>query len=100
MTKKSEKIRDIVFPLSKKVRRLFMQNNPYCNNEGTWLRGSFHGHCLEHSACASIPLAESVANYENIGAGFVAITDHDHITDLSETEKNHPNLGIFSTNLV
>ena len=72
-----------------------MRNNPYCNNEGTWLRGSFHGHCVEHSACASIPLAESVANYENIGAGFVAITDHDHITDLSETEKNHPNLVLL-----
>ena len=58
-----------------------------------WLRGSFHGHCVEHSACASIPLAESVANYENIGAGFVAITDHDHITDLSETEK--PSQSVF-----
>ena len=72
-----------------------MRNNPYCNNEGTWLRGSFHGHCVEHSACASIPLAESVTNYETIGAGFVAITDHDHITDLSETEKNHPNLVLL-----
>ena len=69
-----------------------MRHNPYSHDDGTWLRGSFHGHCVEHSACASIPLAESVTNYERIGAGFVAITDHDHITDLREVEQTHPNL--------
>jgi len=33
------------------------------------MRGSFHGHCREHSACSNVPLAESVKQYHDIGAG-------------------------------
>ena len=57
--------------------------NPYKNLTGKWVRGSFHGHCSENSACSSVPLADSVKQYANLGAGFVTLTDHDIVTDLS-----------------
>lgn len=68
-----------------------MRINPYSGN-GTWLRGSFHGHCDENSRCASVPLADSVAQYEAVGAGFVTLTDHDIITDLAPMQARHPDL--------
>ena len=46
------------------------RHNPYDHHANTWLRGSFHGHCSEHSRCASHPLAESVRRYSEVGAGF------------------------------
>ncbi|MCC7262341.1 MAG: hypothetical protein IT369_07460 [Candidatus Latescibacteria bacterium] len=67
-------------------------HNPYANPQGTWVRGSLHGHCCEHSACASVPLAESVRQYRDLGAGFVALTDHDVVTDLSALRAQYPEL--------
>ncbi len=66
--------------------------NPYQNGRGQWIRGSFHGHCSEHSACASVPLEEGVKLYWEVGAGFVALTDHDMVTDLSEVQTCYESL--------
>ena len=67
-------------------------DNPYRDARGQWIRGSFHGHCSEHSACASVPLDESVKRYWEVGAGFVALTDHDLVTDLSEIQTRYEDL--------
>ena len=66
--------------------------SPYENQSGRWVRGSFHGHCSENSRCASVPLAESVRMYKEAGAGFVTLTDHDVITDLSGIQAEHPEM--------
>ena len=55
--------------------------NPYRNLNGTWIRGSFHGHCSEHSACASVPLVDSVRKYNELDVGVITLTDHDTVTD-------------------
>ncbi|MGY8826741.1 MAG: PHP domain-containing protein [Candidatus Latescibacterota bacterium] len=68
------------------------RHNPYAKPTGTWLRGSFHGHCDENSRCASVPLAESVRQYSDVGAGFVALTDHDIVTDLRDMAAAYPHL--------
>ena len=65
--------------------------NPYAGT-GTWVRGSFHGHCDENSRCASVPLAVSVRDYHALGAGFVTLTDHDLITDLAPLQEQYPEL--------
>jgi hypothetical protein len=67
------------------------RHNPYAH-DGTWLRGSFHGHCDENSRCASVPLADSVRDYAAVGAGFVTLTDHDVITDLEPMARQHEGL--------
>lgn len=70
-------------------------DNPYRDGHGQWIRGSFHGHCSEHSACASVPLAESVRRYSELGAGFVTLTDHDVVTDLSAMQANYDKLALL-----
>ena len=70
-------------------------NNPYAAATGTWLRGSFHGHCDEHSACASVPLARSLRQYADIGVGFYTLTDHDHVTDLTAARQQYPDLAFL-----
>ena len=65
--------------------------NPYAGT-GTWVRGSFHGHCDENSRCASVPLAVSIRDYHALGAGFVTLTDHDLITDLAPLQTQYPDL--------
>ncbi len=68
--------------------------SPYAGT-GTWIRGSFHGHCDENSACASVPLADSVRDYQALGAGFVTLTDHDLITDLAPLQAQYPELVLI-----
>ncbi|MSR84246.1 MAG: hypothetical protein EXS58_15205, partial [Candidatus Latescibacteria bacterium] len=70
-------------------------NNPYADLQGTWIRGSFHGHCCENSACASVPLAESVRRYWELGVGFVTLTDHDVVTDLAAIRARYPELAFL-----
>ena len=70
-------------------------DNPYRDLSGQWIRGSFHGHCSEHSACASVPLAESVRRYSEVGAGFVALTDHDVVTDLAPMQARYGALAFL-----
>jgi hypothetical protein len=72
------------------------RHNPYRDIAGTWVRGSFHGHCSEHSACASVPLAQSVKQYSELGAGFVTLTDHDTVTDLGPMAQAYPNMAFLS----
>jgi hypothetical protein len=67
-------------------------SNPYANASGTWIRGSFHGHCSENSSCSSVPLADSVRMYHEVGAEFVTLTDHDFVTDLSAVKAAYPDL--------
>lgn len=64
--------------------------NPYGDQQGRWIRGSFHGHCTENSACSSVPLSESVRRYCDLGVGFVTLTDHDVVTDLAEMRGRYP----------
>jgi hypothetical protein len=71
------------------------RHNPYEKNTGTWIRGSFHGHCDENSRCASVPLAESVRCYSELGVGFVTLTDHDIVTDLQEMAAAYPQLAFL-----
>ena len=66
--------------------------SPYENLTGTWIRGSFHGHCSENSSCGRIPLAEGVQMYHEVGAGFVTLTDHDYITDLTDIAPQYPDM--------
>ena len=67
-------------------------NNPYSNLVGKWVRGSFHGHCSENSACSSVPLADSVKKYADLGVGFVTLTDHDTVTDLTAMRQAYEGL--------
>ena len=69
--------------------------HPYHNLKGTWVRGSFHGHCDENSRGASVPLAESVKLYHDLGAVFVTLTDHDIVTDLQDMKANYPDLAFL-----
>ncbi|MBT3343996.1 MAG: hypothetical protein HN712_19765 [Gemmatimonadetes bacterium] len=69
--------------------------NPYGAATGTWLRGSFHGHCDEHSGCSSVPLADSLRQYSEIGAGFITLTDHDHVTDLGPARQQYPDISFL-----
>ncbi len=66
--------------------------NPYEGCRGRWVRGSIHGHSSEHSGCSSVPLAESIARYHAAGAQFAAVTDHDHVTDLSALRTRYPDM--------
>ena len=70
-------------------------HNSYRDGHGVWIRGSFHGHCSEHSACASVPLADSVQCYNEIGAGFVTLTDHDTVTDLAVMRASYGQLALL-----
>jgi|TARA_B100001964_G_scaffold237744_1_gene301840 hypothetical protein len=71
-----------------------VRRNPYAGT-GTWVRGSFHGHCDENSGCSSVPLATSVHDYHALGAGFVTLTDHDVITDLTPLQTRYPDLAFI-----
>ena len=66
-------------------------NHPYEDGKGTWVRGSFHGHCSENSGCSSVPLAEGVRRYHQV-ADFVTLTDHNFITALEEMRSRYPDL--------
>ena len=63
--------------------------NPY-PAEGEWLRANFHGHCAEHSQCATVPLETGVRQYVDVGASCVTITDHNHVTDLADMRRIFP----------
>jgi hypothetical protein len=69
--------------------------NPYAGCRGSWVRGSIHGHCREHSGCATVPLATSIALYHAAGARFVAVTDHDHVTDLAAFRRSYPDMAFL-----
>jgi hypothetical protein len=66
--------------------------NPYAGSEGAWVRGNLHGHCRESSACATVGLREGIRKHHDAGARFLAITDHDYVTDLSDVRRLWPEI--------
>jgi hypothetical protein len=66
--------------------------NPYAGCTGTWVRGNLHGHCAESSGCSSVPLLAGVEKHYAAGARFLAITDHDMVTDLSAARSRWPDV--------
>ena len=66
--------------------------NPYQDARGQWVRGNLHGHCREHSGCASVPLVQGAQMYHDIGARFIAVTDHDWVTDLEAVRLAYPDM--------
>jgi hypothetical protein len=64
--------------------------SPYSECSGAWVRGTIHCHTREHSGCSSVPLATSAAQYSAAGARFLAVTDHDHVTDLEHFRARYP----------
>lgn len=73
-----------------------MVYNPYEGGAGQWIRGNFHGHCAEHSSCASVPLHEAIERCSELGLHFTAITDHDCVTDLTEVRSRNPTLIVLA----
>ena len=69
--------------------------NPYQNPSGQWWRGNFHGHTAEHSPCATVPLAAAIGKYRGVGARFMAVTDHDHVSDLSAVRLLFPDMVLL-----
>ena len=67
-------------------------HNPYQGKKGEWIRGNFHGHSHPMSTCASVPLDDGVRRYHDIGAQFMAVTDHDWVTDLSTVQAAYPDI--------
>jgi hypothetical protein len=70
-------------------------HNPYDGPPGHWMRGSIHGHCREHSHCSTVPLLDGVDMYRAAGAGFMAVTDHDHVTDLTAARRRAPGMVLL-----
>jgi hypothetical protein len=66
--------------------------NPYEGCSGAWVRGNLHGHCSESSGCASVPLFAGIEKHEKAGARFLALTDHDTVTDLSAARARWPDI--------
>ena len=69
--------------------------NPYGDGCGQWVRGNLHGHSREHSGCASVSLAEGARMYHDLGARFMAVTDHDHVTDLGAIRESSPDMVVL-----
>ena len=66
--------------------------NPYEGMRGSWFRGNIHGHSKEHSGCANVPLEAGIERYRSAGSRFLAVTDHDHVTDLSAYRERYPEM--------
>jgi hypothetical protein len=66
--------------------------DPYAGCRGTWVRGNLHGHSSESSGCASVPLFAGIERHWKAGARFLAITDHDTVTDLSAARARWPDV--------
>ena len=67
-------------------------HNPYAGAKGEWIRGSFHGHCGEHSLCSTVPLDVSAKWYHDVGARFMTVTDHDYVTGVEALEAAYPDM--------
>ena len=66
--------------------------DPYAHCGGSWVRGNLHGHCSESSGCASVPLLAGIEKHREAGARFLALTDHDTVTDLSPARARWPDM--------
>jgi hypothetical protein len=72
-----------------KVARM-THSNPYERCGSAWIRGNLHGHSREGSACSSVPLLDGIARHRELGAQFLAITDHDTVSDLAAARLRWP----------
>ena len=70
----------------------FQLIDPYSNPRGAWVRGNLHCHTRENSGCASVPLMRVARTYREGGYGFLAVTDHDRVTDVSPQSALHPEM--------
>jgi len=64
----------------------------YLNCGGKWLRANLHCHSKEHSGCASVPLSKGIQMYRDAGTRVLALTDHDHVSDLAEFSLRYPDM--------
>jgi len=69
--------------------------NPYRHSTGRWVRGNFHTHCRENSGCGTVPLEQVIRQYHQIGARFLAMSDHNTVTDLTDFKKQYPDMVFF-----
>lgn len=69
-------------------------HNPYPKT-GKWLRGNLHTHCEESSRCSTIPLEKTAKYYSKKKHHFLAITDHDKITNLNTIKERYPDMVFF-----
>lgn len=73
----------------------FTYHDPYAGCGGNWIRGNFHHHCKEHSGCSRVHLMDGLAYYRAVGARFVALTDHDHVTDPTDAAGRFPQIAFL-----
>ncbi|MCI0514086.1 CehA/McbA family metallohydrolase [candidate division KSB1 bacterium] len=66
------------------MRRHLKYSNPY-SRVGHWYKGNLHTHCAEYSNFSTIPLKNLVHFYQQHKYDFLAITDHDHLTEIPES---------------
>jgi hypothetical protein len=59
------------------------------------MRGNLHCHTKEHSACGSVPLRRLLKAYSKAGHAFLAVTDHDHVTDLTDASARYPGMAFL-----
>ncbi|NRA40631.1 MAG: metallophosphoesterase [Planctomycetes bacterium] len=62
---------------------------------GAWHRGNVHMHCTESSPCSDTLLSRGVQAYSEGEHAFLAITDHDVITDLTAIKAQYPDIIFF-----
>lgn len=58
-------------------------NNPYEGLDDIWLKGNLHTHTGECSPCGQVPLNRVLELYEENGYDFLAISDHQHCTQVT-----------------
>ncbi len=61
--------------------------NPYANRKGKWVKGNLHTHSIA-SNCGRVELKKILNLYNDLGYGFIALTDHDIVTEVSQTYKD------------
>lgn len=57
--------------------------NPYAKKGKLWVKGNLHTH-TDRSGCGRIPPAEVLGIYEKMGYAFLALTDHQRVSDPRE----------------
>lgn len=61
--------------------------NPYSKREGVWVKGNLHTHSV-FSECGRVELDKIFDLYHGLGYGFIALTDHDMVTEVSDNYKD------------
>jgi len=69
-----------------------LYENPYAGAAGHWIRCNFHTHSMEYSVCGSVPMEESIRQYAAIPSQVLALTDHNHISLMTDIQPRFPTL--------